>query len=246
MQRQIFQVEIRTRDLERTIAFYGGLFDWGFYRTGPDYALIDTGHLPVASIMKTADPAYPLGVCNLVLVEDCEKEARRAVELGGRIVVEKWPVPGSGWFTGTVDPWGNELFFWQPSTPARPTPSRARDDRIVLLEIPTPDVEAGIAYYRRLVGWSFDAVTFGGNYAFTPGCGLERGVALVGGPFAHRVRRPVDYVAVADLSAVEQRVRGGGGTVVIGPIEVPGDMTYLVFDDPEGNRMGALQLAPPS
>src|SRR5689334_14054059 len=107
--RVIWQVEIRSRSVGQAAAFYKAVFDWDITPIGDDYAMIETGLAPIASILQPADTRFPLGVCNYVLVEDCAKEAERAVALGGRLVVRKWEIPGSGWFTGTVDPIGNEI-----------------------------------------------------------------------------------------------------------------------------------------
>jgi predicted enzyme related to lactoylglutathione lyase len=239
--REVFQVEIRSRDLDRAIDFYGRLFDWRVQRTADDYALIDAGMVPILSIMETRDPGYPTGICNLVHVDDCEREARRAAELGGRICVHKWQVPGSGWFTGTLDPWGNELFFWQPDVPPRPRLRGSRKNPVVAIDIPTPDLAAAARYYGALVGWSFDGVTFRDDQALMEGGGVMRGISLVGGTFARRLGRTTDYIAVDDLEATGRQIAAAGGRVVVERIDVPGDCRLLVFDDPEGNRMGALQ-----
>src|SRR5262249_29790975 len=149
------QAEIRTRDLKTAMAFYGAVFDWKIYPSAPDYALIDTGVMPVVGIMETKNPRFPLGVANNVLVEDCQKEGDRAVALGGSICVRKFVVPTSGAYVGTLDPWGNELFFWEPFTSGRPNLKGTRKTPIVLIDIATAALPAAIKYYSELVGWSF-------------------------------------------------------------------------------------------
>ena len=57
--REVFQVEIRARDLARSIRFYGAVFAWKIYQSAPGYALVDTGRLPVVGILH--DPRLPLG-----------------------------------------------------------------------------------------------------------------------------------------------------------------------------------------
>src|SRR5262245_60366650 len=110
---QLFQSEIRTRDLKKSMTFYRAVFDWKIYPVAHDYALVDSGVMPVIGIMETRDPRFPLGVVNNVIVDDCQREAERAVTLGGRITIQKWELPNSGWYVGTYDPWQNELLFWQ-------------------------------------------------------------------------------------------------------------------------------------
>ncbi|HKA91578.1 MAG TPA: hypothetical protein VKE22_28140 [Haliangiales bacterium] len=235
--REVFQAEIRTRDLKTAMAFYGAVFDWKIYPSAPDYALIDTGVMPVVGIMETKNPRFPLGVANNVLVEDCQKEGDRAVALGGSICVRKFVVPNSGAYVGTLDPWGNELFFWEPFTSGRPNLKGTRKNPIVLIDIATADLPAAIKYYSELVGWSFWGVVFSDNYAFAEGCGLQRGVGLIGG----RSIGTTDYVAVTDIAETQAKVREAGGRIVVEQTEFPGEGLYIVFEDREGNRMGALQ-----
>jgi uncharacterized protein len=237
---ELFQIEIRTRDLERAIAFYGTVFDWKIFRSAPEYALVDAGAMPVIGIFETKDPDFPLGVCNNVVVDDCQREADRAVELGGRICVRKWVVAGAGAYVGTLDPWGNELFFWEPFTSARPNLKGSKVNPIVLKEIATPDLPAAIEYYTKLAGWKFWSVVFSDNYAFAEGCGLQRGVGLVTATEA-RPAGTTDFIAVTDLAETEAKVRAAGGRIIVEPTDHPGEGRVFVFEDPEGNRLGALQ-----
>jgi predicted enzyme related to lactoylglutathione lyase len=240
--RDVFQAEIRTRDLKRAMAFYAAVFDWKIFRSAHDYALIDSGAMPVIGIMETRNPKFPLGVVNNVLVEDCEKEGARAVELGGSICVRKWVIPNSGAYVGTQDPWGNELFFWEPYTEGRPHLKGSGTNPIVLAEIATADLPAAIAYYKGLVGWSFWSVVFGDQGALAEGCGLKRGVSLV---TPQAGRGTLDYAAVADLAETGAKVREAGGRVVVEARDLPGEGRFIVLEDLDGNRMGALQrLAP--
>ncbi len=238
--RDVFQAEIRTRDLKTAMSFYGAVFDWKIYPSAPDYALIDTGAMPVVGIMETKNPRFPLGVANNVLVEDCQKEGDRAVQLGGSICVRKFVLPNQGAYVGTLDPWGNELFFWEPFTSGRPNLKGSGRNPIVLVEFATPDLPAAIKYYSALVGWSFWGVVFSDNYAFAEGCGLQRGVGVISGPMGRAIGT-TDYVAVEDLAATKAKVSEGGGRVVVEPAELPGEGRFFVFEDREGNRMGALQ-----
>jgi predicted enzyme related to lactoylglutathione lyase len=240
--RDVFQVEIRTRDLHRAVGFYRAVFDWKIYPSGASYALVDAGAMPVIGILQMPDARFPLGVCTNVLVDDCQAAADRAVEHGGSIGVPRVEIPRSGAYTGTFDPWGNELYFWQPFATGRPNLTGSGKNPIVYLEIGSPDVKAAIAYYSGLVGWSFWSVVFADNYALTEGCGLERGVGMLGmGPGNHGI---VHYVQVADLTETMAKVRAAGGVVRTEPTDFAGEGRYIEFEDLDGNRVGALE--PPS
>ena len=240
MQRlDLFQVEIRTRDLQRAMAFYGGVFDWRIFQASPDYALVDSGAMPVIAILETRDPNFPLGLCNNVLAIDCQREADRAVELGGSVCVRRTEMPGSGAFIGTLDPWGNELFFWQPFTESRPSLKGSGANPIVYLEIATSDLPAAIDYYTKLVGWSFWSVVFGDGCALAEGCGLQRGVGLLAVPAGSH--GTTSYIAVANLADTAAKVRAAGGQVLIERTAFPGEGWYMVCADLDGNRIGLLE-----
>jgi predicted enzyme related to lactoylglutathione lyase len=236
--REVFQVEIRTRDLGRTVPFYKGVFDWKIYKAAEDYALVDTGAMPVVAMLQTSDPRFPVGLVNNILVEDCDQEAARAVALGGRVSVTKSEVPGSGLYMGVVDPWGNELYLWQPYTEARPQLRGSGENPISFVEIAVGDLDGAISYYSQLTNWSFWRVVSLGGYAKADGCGLKRGVGLYGG---QGVGGTMDYVEVADVDAVAAKVVECGGTVLGNPADFLGEGRYVLFEDPEGVRMGAVQ-----
>jgi predicted enzyme related to lactoylglutathione lyase len=112
---------------------------------------------------------------------------------------------------------------------------------VVLYEIASPNLAAATKYYSELVSWSFWGVVFSDKYAFAEGCGLARGVGLVGTTGAHGT---VNYVSVANIAQTVARVQEAGGHIVAEPTDFPGEGRYFVFEDPEGNRMGALEKAP--
>ena len=232
----VFQVEIRTKDIKRAMAFYGAVFDWRIFPNGPYYALVDAGSMPVIGILQ--DPRLPLGIANNILVDDCGAAGERATALGGRVVVTKSEVPGSGLFVGTLDPWGNELFFWQPYSAARPALKGTDVNPITFFEIATPDVPGAIKYYNELVGWSFWNVVFSDNYAMSENGELRRGIGICGvGPGVHGT---TDYVEVPNLEETAAAVTKNGGQILIDPTDFPGEGKFIVFADPDGNRMGAV------
>ncbi len=238
-QRDVFQVEIRTRDLGTSVAFYKRVFDWKIYKAAEDYALVDTGAMPVVALLQTSDPRFPIGLVNNILVEDCEQEAARAVALGGRVSVTKSEVPGSGLYLGVVDPWGNELYLWQPFTEARPHLRGSGENPISFVEIAVGDLDAATRYYGELAGWSFWRGVALSGYAKAEGCGLKRGVGLYSGQGV--TGGTMDYVEVADVEATAAKVLEAGGAVLGNPADFLGEGRYILFEDAIGVRMGAVQ-----
>jgi predicted enzyme related to lactoylglutathione lyase len=239
LNRPVFQVEIRTRDLARTVPFYKTVFDWKIYKADDNYALVDTGAMPVVSLLQTSDPRIPLAAINNILVEDIDTEDARALALGGRISWPKSEVPGSGAYIGVVDPWGAELYFWQPYTDARPALQGSGKNPISFLEIVAPDLPKAIAYYTELFGWSFWSVVFKDAFSLAEGNGLKRGIGLYGAPGSPGAT--TNYVEVDNLEETAAKVAQAGGALRVPPSDFPGEGRYILFDDPDGCRMGAIE-----
>lgn len=243
--RRICQVEIRVTNLPRAVQFYRHVFSWQVHVVAEDYAVIDTGREPIAALMVTPSPRWPPGVGNYALVPDCEAAARAAAALGGRVFIGKTEVPGSGAYTGTIDPFGNELLFWQPFQPFAPKLRASGENAIVWLEIPAPNLQQGLAYYRSLLGWRFSAIEEQADYAVSLDGGFARGVSLVGGDRGGRMRGVTNYISSRDLAGTAARIQEQGGRVVRERSAIAGEGAFLLFLDPDGIRWGVFQADAP-
>lgn len=238
----VFQIEMRVRDLDASMNFYGSVFDWGIYRSSASYALIDTGLLPVVGMLH--DPRLPTGISPLMRVDDCQAAVTKAKDLGGRVYIQTAEVAGAGAFTAALDPWGNMIYFWQPYTEGQPKPERDPVNPFIFIEIATPNVEKAMKYYSALMGWSFWNVPFAQNYAIAEGCGLKRGVGLYGGDA--NASGMIHYIQVKNLEETAQKIEAAGGQVVVPPDKFLAEGRYLIFADPTGNRVGLFELASPA
>lgn len=48
-------------------------------------------------------------------------------------------------------------------------------------------------------------------------------------------------IAVEDIHAADKSIRANGGTVTMGPFDIDGVGTLVMFEDTEGNVVGAMQ-----
>lgn len=108
-------VELTTRDLEKSKAFYGQLFDWRF-ETVPvadsgRYTLITVGEGTGGGMFQMAD-APPMWL-PYVLVADIRAATQKAKSLGATTLRENHEVPGLGWLSIFTDPQGAMLALWQ-------------------------------------------------------------------------------------------------------------------------------------
>jgi predicted enzyme related to lactoylglutathione lyase len=236
----MWQVEIRVSDLQRSIAFFSAVFDWQITPIDDAYAMIDTGLMPLVSLWAIDPEKLPYGVCHYVQSDDCVADAARAEAMGARIMLERSEVPGSGAWTDVLDPWGNELAFWQAETPGTPELEGSGANSLSWVELGASDYASAAQYYRALVGWQFEAVEgmvdYGVDMQHIPGLGL------VGGERGAEHHGMTDYFTVSDIHAACAAITEHGGQ--IGELQDIGDGSlFTLFLDPDGNRFGVVQPA---
>ncbi len=235
----IWQLEIRVHDLQRSIAFYGAVFDWTITPVADDYAMIDTGKPPIGALWQIGESGMPLGICHYLRSKSCSADAAKVLKLGGRVTVEKSVVEGAGAWTDTLDPWNNEVAFWQPETNDVPELSGSGVNAVGLMEWGTSDLEGAMAYYAELAGWKFTRVPGATEYAL---CTQTKPVvALVGGVVGAQRRGITDYINVLDIAETCASVAAHGGAVLDKPHELGNGSLMTIIVDPDGNQFGIVQ-----
>jgi predicted enzyme related to lactoylglutathione lyase len=105
------------------------------------------------------------------------------------------------------------------------------------------DCQRAKRFYETVFGWTF---TPWGPPEFWR---VETSADGIHGAL-HKRRTPVSgqgmtgfecTIAVADVAAIGKAITAAGGTVTMPSMEIPGVGTLLMFEDPEGNSVGAMQ-----
>jgi len=107
--------ELMSADPAKCRDFYGALFDWSFDdQTMPGYTLVHTGQEPTGGVFPR--PTKSLRPCMNVYftVMDIDRTLSRVNELGGKILVSKTTIPGTGEFAMFTDPEGIAVGIMQP------------------------------------------------------------------------------------------------------------------------------------
>lgn len=107
---RVIHFEIHADDPERCSRFYQDVFGWQISQwDNHDYWLVTTGNEPEpginGGIMKRRDPRG--AVYNTVAVPWVDEYIERVIELGGKLVVPKMPIPGVGYLAYCQDTEGN-------------------------------------------------------------------------------------------------------------------------------------------
>lgn len=117
MPRPAAWIDIQANDAVKSRQFYGSLFGWEI-NVVPEtnYGVIIPGpeRLP-GGIGQAGPPApHPVGVVTYFTVDDVEQALAHAQQLGGRVAVEPWTIPGLGIMAVFFDPDGNRVGLWTP------------------------------------------------------------------------------------------------------------------------------------
>jgi hypothetical protein len=113
------------------------------------------------------------------------------------------------------------------------------------LDMFADDQAAALDYYRDQFGWVGEPNAEFGNYAVVS-IG-ERAVAGISPVMPGMPPRPVTwntYFAVDDIAATAELIGKHGGTVFVGPDEVPGTGKLVFAGDPSGAAFGLWQPSP--
>jgi len=116
MGKPVVHWEFWSEDPDAVSEFYKQVFDWQV-RGIPDlnYNLVDTGGEGGINggIMKPQAGPWPAKLALYIDVEDLDLYSERIRKAGGRIVVDKMPVPGVGILSLFEDPDGRVLGMWK-------------------------------------------------------------------------------------------------------------------------------------
>lgn len=239
--------ECGTRDAERSKSFYTQLFGWiavdlpmpGGMGT---YTIIRAGGADVAGLYQLAGPMFegvPSHWMTYVAVDDVDATARRATELGGKVVAPPMDVPGVGRMAVLQDPTGAHIsvsYFDQH-------PGTAPNGPFGWSELATRDTEGSGAFYTALFGWTLKPDP---QMQYTE---FQSGGRSVAGMMAMTPRHGdipphwLPYVMVQDCDAIHRRATELGCTTYVPPTDIPNVGKFAVFADPGGAGLGVIQLA---
>ena len=223
-------IDLGTNDAPEAKAFYGGLLGWEF----DDLPTGEKGTYSICRLKGKAvaglyDQAEEPGWGSYVKVEDVDRAAGRARELGAEVLVEPFDAPGGGRVATVRDPAGAVVSLSRPGE--RLAAELVNEDGAwTWNELVAPDLGAAREFYAQLFGWS--AADIPGAVARTS---FSLGDLLVGGghaPIGPEDPTPRWTIAfwVADADRCVERARELGGGVVLEPMDIPVGRFGIVSD----------------
>jgi uncharacterized protein len=240
--------ELMTTGADGAKAFYDSVVGWNIGEASPEfqgYRMIGRsdgkfagGVLPLTDEMQQhgARPMW-LGYIN---VDDVD-EAAASIEAAGGKTLMKHDIPGIGRIAMVTDPQGAPFYIMKPIPPAGDPDarsdvySREGAQRVGWNELLTSDQKGALDFYLGQFGWTKgDAMPMGemGTYQLLTHDGDALGAVMTKTP--DKPSRWRFYIRVDNVDRAKSTVEAKGGTVVHGPIEVPGGDRVLIGTDPQG------------
>jgi predicted enzyme related to lactoylglutathione lyase len=235
--------ELMTSDPKAAEGFYDKVVGWTSEPFGnspmPYTQFKRRGGNGVAGLMKTPDGMHmPPFWSMYIAVPDFAEAVAKVKRLGGSTLSDVIDVPTVGRMQMVKDPQGAAFYLIQPE-PRESAPDRDPEiGEASWIELMTTDQRAAMTFYQQLFGWQpADAMDMGemGTYQM-----FNRGARMIGGmmnkpkELAQAPPHWAIYFRVDDINAAVDRIKASGGTILNGPMEVPGGDWIVNAKDPQG------------
>lgn len=250
-QGEIIWYELMTRDAAKAAAFYGAVVGWQVGAPpsgGPDYRMIvapdgNAGGMLQLDAAMLAAGASPTWLAYFG-VDDVDARVASIVGEGGKVMVPAWDAAGVGRIAMVTDPQGVPFYVMRGATEGATSTvyQRRGMGHVGWNELFAPDAEAALGFYHRQFGLTrMGGMPMGemGEYSFIGHDGGEPMGAIMRCPPGAKPGWSF-YIRVEDVDAAKARVEGAGGTVINGPMDVPGGERVLQAVDPDGATFGLV------
>ena len=235
--------ELMTSDPKAAQDFYKEVVGWDtapFEGGSGDYTMWMAGQQPVGGVMDIPKDAKDMGTppnwLAYVAVPNVNETVELAKKLGGGVYHGPVTMPSVGTFAVLHDP--QHAAFAVITGEGENQPEKDPEQlEFSWHELMTTDYKAADDFYTKLFGWEkkseFDMGPMGTYHMF----GRDR--FTYGGMFNKPAEMPapphwLHYVQVESADAAAERATRAGGTVVNGPMEVPGGDRIAQIRDPQG------------
>jgi predicted enzyme related to lactoylglutathione lyase len=248
MPSNFFWYDLVTTDTKAAARFYGDVVGWTYEdmsQPGNQYGIFKVGVGGVAGLMPFPEgmKGHP-GWNGYIEVDDVDAAARKIKEQGGAVHRGPIEVPGVINFAVVADPQGAVFIIAKPlGAPMGELPNNT-PGTVGWRELFATDWQTDFEFYEKMFGW-----TKAESHDMGEG-GIYQLFAAGGHPIGGMMNRPAVmpmswwnyYINVEAIDAAKARVEKAGGTIKMGPMEVPGGQWVLQAQDPQGAFFALVAL----
>jgi hypothetical protein len=241
--------ELMTPDPDRAKDFYDAVVGWTIGEGAPEfngYRMINTsdgktagGVLPLTDEMQRHG-ARPIWL-GYIHVPDVDQKVASIEAAGGKALMPAFDIPGVGRIAMVTDPQGAPFYVMKPTPPVNDPNAKSdvfstsANERVGWNELSASDPAAARKFYTAQFGWDdSEYMDMGemGEYRFLTQDGTRIGALC--GVMPGQQPKWRYYIRVPSISKAKETAEAKGGTIHMGPHQVPtGD--YIIFgSDPQG------------
>ena len=236
--------DLMTTDPAAAQDFYTKVIGWGtetWEGAEEPYDMWTNARGPLGGVMQLPEEARAQGApphwLAYIAVEDVDATVAKATELGGNVLMPPMDIPEVGRFAVLADPAGAVIAAFRPEGEAPGPDGMPGVGEMSWHELMTDDYNSAFEFYAALFGWEKTTAMDMGEAGVYQMYG--RGV---GGDLGGMMNRPPEvpvscwtfYTRVEDIDETIGRVTDNGGTVLNGPMDVPGGDKVAQCLDPQG------------
>jgi predicted enzyme related to lactoylglutathione lyase len=246
--------ELMTTDVPGADAFYRQVVGWNIEPAGmggdSDYQLFKQGDAGVGGMMtipqEACDNGARPGWAGYISVDDVDDYAAKVQQAGGKVHRAPDDIPGVGRFAVVADPQGAAFVLFKPAPlmagAAPPTGDQTKPGGFGWRELLATDWETAFDFYSGLFGWTktepFDMGPMGVYQLFA------EGGETIGGMMTKPAQVPAPYwnyyIQVDSITAAAERIKAAGGTILMGPHQVPSNDWIIQGMDPQGATFAVM------
>ena len=243
--------ELVSHDADAASAFYAAVIGWTIEPRPDgqmDYRMIATADGSNVGGLAGLGPNTPAAAARpgwrfYIGVDDVDATASAITAAGGSISIPPFDLPEVGRMALAADPQGIAFFIMRGASPEDSTAwDRMGMGKANWNELATPDQARANAFYAQVFGWTYpDRMTMPGDmgdYVFVAAAHETIGATMTappGDPVGWRF-----YFRAPDIEKAASMVTAQGGTVMMGPQEVPGGDRIIIASDPQGAMFGVV------
>lgn len=235
-------IELTTTDQNAAKTFYSSLFGWTFmdFPMGPDdlYTMFALRGRTSAAVYTMRDDEKAMHIpphWNLyITVESADATAKRAGELGGKVLAPAFDVSEHGRSAVIQDPAGAVFMLWQPKG-HQGIAIKDEPGSFCWADLNTPDPKAAGDFYSKLFGWEIEAAQDASGYLHIKNAG-----DYIGGIPPREHQNPnapphwMIYLQVANCDESTAKAKELGAKVYMGPMTMEKVGKITVLADPQG------------
>lgn len=241
--------ELLTPDPKEAKAFYDAVVGWDIEPEPSgdlDYRMVrrsDGGN--AGGVMRLTDEMAAQGArptwLGYINVADVDATVASTASSGGKVLLPAFDIPGIGRIAMVTDPQGAPFYVMKPIPPEgredeqSDVSSPDAEQRVGWNELSTSDPAGARRFYTDQFGWGSDEfMDMGemGEYRFLEKDGTRIGALC--GTMPGQDSKWRYYFRVPSITAAKKAAEEGGGSIRMGPHQVPTGEWIVIGSDPQG------------